>query len=234
MSKDKYELSVIKRASDIPYEKPAHPNSLIPEKEYEKVDKAIAEGVVITDAGTTLVDERALPDMLGESEKDTRFIVDNKIPDSKKINIGNELYIKSGAVMDETHTRAEEHSDASKRAKSRYAEESIINISKSPEVKAQKGDFEDYAKKKEKKLSQKRQSINNEKKDEITGKPLKGKGDFHHKNKKTIYTDPVERLDPEKGILVNRDTHQDIHKSGVNNEELLEKYKKEGENRSDK
>lgn len=102
-----------------------------------------------------------------------------------------------------------------------------ISLSKSSEVKSQKGDFEDFAKKEEKKLSQKRQSSNDEKKDEITGKPLRGNGDFHHQNKKTIYTDPVERLDPEKGILVNKDTHIDIHKNNINNEELLEKYKKE-------
>lgn len=226
MSKDKYELAVVKRAGDIPYEKPEHSNFFVPDEEYEKVDKAIARGVVITDAGTTLVDEKALPDMLGESEKDTRFIVDNKIPDSKKISIDKELYIKSGAVLDETHTRAEEHSDASKRAKNRYTEESIINISKSPEAKAQKGDFEDYAKKQEKKLSQKRQLRNNVKNDEITGELLKGKGDFHHKNKKTIYPDPVDRLDITKGVIVNKETHKDIHKNGINNEKLLVKYKK--------
>nr|WP_142411035.1 hypothetical protein [Clostridium sp. Marseille-P7770] len=63
--------------------------------------------------------------------------------------------------------------------------------------------------------------------DEVTGEPLEGNGDFHHKNKKTIYTDPVQRLNPNKGILVNKQTHRDIHKNNINNEEDLNKYIKE-------
>lgn len=234
MSKDKYELSIIKTAGDISYVKPEHSNSLVSDSEYDKVDKAISKGVVITDAGTTLVNEEELHDMLGESKKDTKFIVDNKLSDSEKTNINNKLYIKSGAVLKEVHTRAEEHPDASKRAKNRYTEKSIIRISESSEVKAQKGDFEDFAKKEEKKLPSKRQSKNKEKKDEITDKPLNGNGEFHHKNKKTIYPDSVERLDPEKGVLVNKDTHKDIHINNINNEEQLEKYKKGKKESSDK
>ena len=41
------------------------------------------------------------------------------------------------------------------------------------------------------------------------------------KNKKTIYTDPVQRLNPNKGILVNKQTHRDIHKNNINNEEFI-------------
>lgn len=226
MSNDNYKLSIIKSAKDISYEKPKRSNTLVPDQEYDKVDCAISEGVVITDAGTTLVNEKAIADMFGESKKDAKFIIDNKIPESKKVNINSSLYVKSGAVIEEAHTRAEEHSDASKRAKNRYSEESLINISKSSDVKAQKGDFEDFAKKKEKKLSKKRQSTNDIKNDEVTGEPLKGNGDFHHKNKKTIYTDPVDRLDPNKGVLVNKETHNDIHTNDVNSEEALDEYKK--------
>lgn len=50
---------------------------------------------------------------------------------------------------------------------------------------------------------------------------MEGNGDFHHKNKKTIYTDPVQRLYPNKGILVNKQTHRDIHNNNINNEEDL-------------
>lgn len=42
-----------------------------------------------------------------------------------------------------------------KRAKNSYSEQSLVNISKSESVKAQKGDFEDYAKKIEKNLGKK-------------------------------------------------------------------------------
>ena len=93
--------------------------------------------------------------------------------------------------------------------------------------KSSKGDFEDFAKKKEKNLGKTRKKENNISSDEVTGEPLEGNGDFHHKNKKTIYTDPVQRLNPNKGILVNKQTHRDIHKNNINNEEDLNKYIKE-------
>lgn len=225
MSKDKeFQLSIVKMAKDITYEKPKHPNNLVKEEEYDKIDTAIANSVALTNAGTTLVSEDALPELLAESKKDTRFIVDNEISDSAKMSINGVKYIKSGAVIEKAHTRSEEHPDAMKRAKNSYSEQSLVNISKSESVKAQKGDFEDYAKKIEKNLGKRRKKENDISSDEVTGEPLEGNGDFHHKNKKTIYTDPVQRLNTDGGILVNKETHKDIHKNNVNNEEALNKY----------
>lgn len=228
MSKEKeFQLSIVKMAKDISYEKPDHPNNLVKEDEYNKIDTTLANSVALTNAGTTLVSEDALPELLAETKKDTRYIVDNEIPDDAKVTIDGVNYIKSGPVIEKTHTRSEEHPDAMKRAKNSYSEQSLVNISKSETVKAQKGDFEDFAKKTEKKLGKTRKKNNDIDCDEVTGEPLKGNGDFHHKNKKTIYTDPVKRLNPDEGIIVNKDTHQDIHKNNVNNEEDLEAYIKE-------
>ena len=228
MSKEKeFQLSIVKMAKDISYEKPNHPNDFVDEEEYNKIDTALATSVALTNAGTTLVSEEALPELLAETKKDTMYIVDNEISDEPKVSIGGGKFIKSGAVIEKAHTRSEEHPDAMKRAKNSYSAQSLVNISKSEAVKAQKGDFEDFAKKKEKNLGKTRKKENNISSDEVTGEPLEGNGDFHHKNKKTIYTDPVQRLNPNKGILVNKQTHRDIHKSNVNNEEDLNKYIKQ-------
>lgn len=221
---EKFELSVVKMAKDINYEKPNYPNNLVDESEYIKIDNTLSNAVALTNAGTTLVREEVLPDLLAENKKDTRYIVDNKIPDSQKLTINSERYIKSGAVLSETHTRSEEHPDAAKRAKNSYVSQSLVNISKSAETKAQKGDYEDFAKKEEKKLGKTRKRKNNINNDEITGDPLKGNGDFHHANKKTLYPDPVQRLDPDKGIVVNSETHIDIHKNNINDEKELANY----------
>ena len=221
---EKFELSIEKMAKDINYEKPEYPNSLVDEAEYIKIDNTLSNAVALTNAGTTLVREEALPDLLAENRKDTRYIVDNKIPDSQKIIINSERYIKSGAVLSETHTRSEEHPDAEKRAKNSYVSQSLVNISKSVETKAQKSDYEGIAKKEEKKLGKIRKRKYNINNDEITGEPLKGNGDFHHVNKKTLYPDPVQRLNPDKGKLVNRKTHMDIHKNNINDEKALANY----------
>ena len=56
MSKEKnFELSIVKMAKDINYEKPNHPNNLVDKEEYKKIDMAIATSVALTNAGTTLV-----------------------------------------------------------------------------------------------------------------------------------------------------------------------------------
>lgn len=222
--KDEFQLSIIKTAKDINYTKPKPTNNLVEKKEYEKVDTSVSNGVAVTNAGTTLVKESELSILFDESKKDTKYIIDNKIPKSDKITIDGENYVKSGAVVKETHTRSEEHADAKKRAINHYSEQSLINISQSPDVKSQKGDFEDYAKKKEKKLGQTRAKTNNIHKDEVTDEPLKGNGEFHHKNKKTIFTDPRNRLSPDAGILVNKETHIDIHQNDINDEKALSEY----------
>ena len=228
MSREKeFQLCIVKMAKDISYEKPNHPNDFVDEEEYNKIDTALSTSVALTNAGTTLVSEDALPELLAETKKDTMYIVDNEISDEAKVSIGGGKFIKSGAVIEKAHTRSEEHPDAMKRAKNSYSAQSLINISKSETVKAQKGDFEDFAKKKEKNLGKTRKKENNISSDEVTGEPLEGNGDFHHKNKKTIYTDPVQRLNPNKGILVNKQTHRDIHKSNVNNEKDLYMYIKQ-------
>ena len=224
MSNKRFELSIVKMAKEISYKKPKYPNNLVDESEYKKIDQTISDAVALTNAGTTLVKEEALSTLFSETKKDTRFIVDNKISDSDKQVVNNEKYIKSSAVIKETHERSEQHRDATKRAINSYAIQSLVNISNSAETKSQKGDFEDYARKEEKKLCQIRKKENNISTDEITGEPLKGSGDFHHKNKKTIFTDPVQRLDPDKGMVINSETHIDIHQNNINDENALNDY----------
>ena len=130
MSKDKeFQLSIVKMAQDITYEKPDPPNNLVKKEEYDKIDTTILKSVALTNAGTTLVSEDALPELLAENKKDTRFIVDNEISDSVKVSINGVKYIKSGAVIEKAHTRSEEHPDAMKRAKNSYSEQSLVNIS---------------------------------------------------------------------------------------------------------
>ena len=43
----------------------------------------------------------------------------------------------------------------------------------------------------------------------------------------------MQRLNSNKGILVNKQTHRDIHKNNINNEEDLNKYIKERRERLD-
>ena len=59
---EKFELSVVKTARDIRYEKPDRLNKFVDESEYNKIDDALGTGVALTNAGTTLVQEDVLLD----------------------------------------------------------------------------------------------------------------------------------------------------------------------------
>ena len=96
MSKEKnFELSIVKMAKDINYEKPNHPNNLVDKEEYKKIDMAIATSVALTNAGTTLVSENALPELLSEAKKDTMYIVDNEISDDAKVSVVEKNLLKA-------------------------------------------------------------------------------------------------------------------------------------------
>ena len=230
---DDFKLDILKTAGNINYTKPERTNKLVPAKKYDEIDDTVESNVAVTNAGTTIVNEEALSKLLGESKKDTRYITDNKIPDSDKVEINGKKYIKAPAVIKENLSRYEEHPNAEKRATNLYSATTLKNIMESSDVKAQKGDFEDYAQKQEKQLGDKRIKQYGITCDEVTGAPLNQTKDFHHKNKKTIHTDPEQRLDPNKGVIVNQDTHRKIHKQNINDEKQLNDYMKNNSSDSD-
>ena len=57
--------------------------------------------------------------------------------------------------------------------------------------------------------------------DEITGEPLEDYSAFHHKNNKAIHNNPLDVIDPDQGINVNRKTHNEIHRRGIMDEKEL-------------
>ena len=88
--KEKFQLSIIKTAKDIQYEKPSYPNNLVDESEYKKIDTTLSKAVALTNAGTTLVREDDLPDLFAENKKD----VENE---KERISQFNKIGIMAGA-----------------------------------------------------------------------------------------------------------------------------------------
>lgn len=209
------------------YQKPERKNELVDDAQYEKIDKAVETGVKIGTNGVGYVDEGVVSKLLQENAGDTQYIIDTFISDRLKRSIGGENFIHGSAMVGLLDERAQEARSASKQAKQQYARDSLINVNDSDGSQKIRRDLDDFNSKNQKKL---RKSRNSEV-DEITGEPLTSGYAFHHKNQKSLYTDPEQALDPEAGVLVNDSTHKEIHRLKLRDEKALEEYKRELENR---
>ncbi|EGR2895060.1 hypothetical protein DMW05_23835 [Vibrio parahaemolyticus] len=211
---------------DVPagsYLKPERRNELVEDSKYDDVDNAVGEGVKIGSNGVEYVDEDHVPNLVQENAGDAQYLVDTLIPERHKRTIGNRNLIHSSALVGLLDERSQETRSASKQALQQYARDSLINVGDSDQAQKIRRDLDDFNAKEQKKL---RKSRNSEV-DEITGEPLEKGYAFHHKNQKSLHTDPEQALDPDAGVLVNDSTHKEIHKRKLRNEKALEEYKKE-------
>jgi len=205
------------------YEKPKRRNKLIQDQQYDQVDSAVKNGVKLATNGVTYVAFSEVSKLIQENSSDAQYIIDNLIPDSKKRNIGGVDLVHSAPLVGLLEERAQESRSAEKQALQQYARDSLINAADSDQAQALRRNLDDFNNKEQKKLRYSRDS----EVDEVTGEPLKERYAYHHKNQKSIYTDPEGNLDPEGGVLVNEKTHQEIHRRKIRDEKALEEYKKE-------
>ena len=205
------------------YKKPERKNELVDDSQYESVDSAVESGVKIGTNGVEYVCEEKAHIFFQENKGDTQYIVDTFIADRHKRSIAGERLIHSSAIVGLLDERSQETRSASKQALQQYARDSLINVGDSDQAQKIRRDLDDFNSKEQKKL---RESRNSEV-DEITGEPLEKGFAFHHKNQKSLHTDPEQALDPEAGVLVNDSTHKEIHRRKLRDEKALEEYKRE-------
>ena len=205
------------------YEKPERKNKLVSSNEYDKIDKQILDGTKIATNGVVYVEANKIDKLLAENKSDSEYLLEIKIEKRHKRNIGGIDVVHSSALVGLLDERSQETRSKSKQTKQQYARNSLINIADSDKAEAIRRNLDDYTKKEQKKLRTNR----NSKVDEITGEPLEKGYAFHHKNQKSLHTDPEKAVYSDEGILVNNATHKDIHKRKIRDEKALEEYKKE-------
>jgi len=205
------------------YTKPERKNELIDDEIYDKIDENIVKGVKIATNGIVYVEEDKVDKLLGENKSDSQYIIDNKIDKKYKRNVGGKDLIHSSALVGLLDERSQELRSASKQTRQQYSRDSLTNIADSDKAQAIRRNLDDYTTKEQKKLRKSRDS----KVDEITGETLEKGYSFHHKNQKSLHTDPEKAVDSNEGILVNDSTHKDIHYKKIRDEKALEEYRKE-------
>lgn len=202
------------------YEKPERTNKNILPKKYDKVDLACS-AVQLGNDGNAYIPEESISGLLGKKKSESRYIIDNKISDSDKVNVNNKPMINTTGVVafldkNSHQTRNSEEADLS-----RYGRDSLIRIGDSDQAEAIRRKIDCLVNRELPKLRKQRRVDF----DEITGEPLGSGAAFHHKNNKSIHNHPFDVTNPDKGINVNKDTHEEIHRRGIMDEEELERQK---------
>ena len=220
MVNKKIELTLVKIENSA-YKKPERSNPLVEEKKYNVIDKTCIEQVYLSQDGNGYVEKKALNVLLDCTKPEASYIYANHIPDSEKQNIAGVDVVNSSALLGTLDKRAHEKRDADNAALCKYSRDSLINIGDSDKAEVIIRQLDAHTEKKQKQLKKER----NVDQDEITGEPLRKNSAFHHKNKKSVYTDPLKAIDSDEGINVNIETHQEIHRRSIIDENELEAQK---------
>lgn len=216
-------LPVALKPVDFDYQKPERRNELTEPKKYDKIDSQIGELVKLGTNGIIYVDEDAFPTIFQTTGPKAAFIFENQIPDADKRNFDGKNYAHSSAVVGLADKKAQEVRDAEKQALLQYSRDSLINVSDSGEAQNMRRKVDSFTSKNLPKLRDER-GVNT---DEVTGEERKKGFAFHHVNPKELHTDPEDVLDPTKGRNLNPETHADVHRKNINNEEQFEQYQAE-------
>ena len=204
------------------YEKPPRTNCNIPAKKYDKVDDA-CEAAQIGNDGNIYIPEEKMPALLGKNKPESRYIVDNRIPDKDKVTINNQEMVESSGIVGYLEKNSHQTRDADEADFDRYSRDSLIRIGESDQAEAIRRKIDTKVNKELPTLKNKRGSDI----DEITGEPLRPGAAFHHKNNKAIENNPHDVINPKKGINVNLETHKEIHRRKIMDEKQLESQKED-------
>lgn len=222
---------VLNKIEKSDYKKPEKRNLFIPDKIYESIDKTCEKGICITERGEVVVHQDAFKELFRVKKKtEANFIYENQISEENKKIFNSEKYATSSSVVGLLDKKSQEVRDTKISDELRYSRDSLINVGDSDKAESIRRKFDSFAQKELKKLKSKRGTTN----DEITGKPLTKGSAFHHDEMKAINTSLDNLLNPDKGINVNQDTHNVIHKLGImtkeerikRNPEILEELSK--------
>lgn len=213
-------LPVTLKPVDFEYKKPERRNELADPKKYDKVDSNMGGRVMLGTNGVAYVSEDAFPAIFDTNKSNAAFIFENQISEEDKRDFNGQSYAHSSAVVGLTDKKSQEVRDAGKQAILQYSRDSLINISDSPEAQTVRRQVDSFTNKTLPKLRDAR-GIDI---DEVTGEKSKKGFAFHHVNPKSLHTDPEDILDPTKGRNLNPDTHADVHRKNINNEEQFKKY----------
>lgn len=224
-TEDKSRLPVVLNDVEKNYVRPARRNDLVPCAQYDAIDATAESLTKLGTNGVGYVSEDAIPELFQLSKPKAAYVFENQIPESAKRSFGNKIFAESASIVGLLDKKAQEVRDAGKQALLQYARDSLVNITDSSQAQDLRRKCDAFTKKELPKLRKARGTTN----DELTGEPLRSGAAFHHVNPKELHTDPEDALRPSKGRNLNLDSHREVHRMGLNDENQFEAYKSKRE-----
>lgn len=217
----KSRLPVSLKDIDKNYKKPERRNELVPEKKYDAIDNIAGIGVKLGTNGVAYVQEDAFPELFQLSKAKAAYVFENQLPENGKRNFDGRNFVHSSDVVGLLDKKAQEVRNADNQALLQYSRDSLLNISDSPQAQDLRRQCDTYTARELPKLRGARGGDV----DELSGEKLQSGAAFHHVNPREIHTDPEDALNPEKGRILNEDSHKEVHRVGINDERQFEAYK---------
>lgn len=151
-----------------------------------------------------------------------KFVVNEilfNMPDEEKVYCDGEIYVKYGQIMKLISERLQCVGSSKTRDYLLLVEEFLLNIRDSEKLLTFRNQIESDFKNEMNKLKGKRKRKYSLIYDELTGEELKRGSQFSHIRAKSAY--PAFALNLENGLVVNKETHTEITRRGIANEEEL-------------
>lgn len=218
---NKSRLPVILKNVDKNYIKPEKRNDLVPSERYDAIDAVAATFIKLGTNGVAYVSEEAMPKLFQLTKSKAAYVYENQVPEADKRNFGEQSYAHSAAIVGLLDKKAQEVRNADTQALLQYSRDSLLNISDSSQAQDLRRKCDTLTVRELPKL-RKARGVEH---DELNGEPLRPGAAFHHTNPKEIHTNPEDVLNPSKGRNLNLETHQEVHRMDLNDENQFEIYK---------
>lgn len=217
----KNEIS-IRNASEFKIEYPDNHN--LEEIEKNKIQDAIDKGGIAV-GQKTFISEKSIPILLNTDIKGAQIVLNN-VPIEEIKQYGEEDYLSSSQLKKEITDRSEQPRSTLEREILKYSEECIEAFSKNSTLEKERSIQADRIKKDRLSIGKKTIKKRNAHVSEMSGKPLNGEAEVHHKNR--VADKPEEFSNPENLVILTRDEHKKFHQSGfLPTEEGFEKFKEQ-------
>lgn len=223
MSEEKLKELTIISTSDLNIKFPAK-NPHISNEEAEKTREVIKSESAYTNDAQVLINKNALPQILATDKKGANNFYEDLENDDKEQN-GKNQYAHLEAVQEEVSKRIQEPRDTLKRERLKDSEQCLIAVRDAPELEKIREVDESKIRKELPKLKERKIEEESLTTDQLTGKPLEKNAAAHHIERKSDA--PRKSLKLDNIIVVNPDTHDEIHKNDAESEENLKQLCKE-------
>ncbi|OZY85886.1 hypothetical protein CBP51_02285 [Cellvibrio mixtus] len=222
-SETKSKLLVILKDVDPNYKNPERRNELVKPEKYDSIDQVAIDSIRIGTNGVAYVPESAFSGLFQLSKAKAAYVYENQIRDDEKRSSGGVNYAHSSAVVGLLDKKAQEVRSSDTQALLQYARDTIINISDSTQAQDLRRKCDTLTARVLPTLRRER-GVTVDELDDVT--PLGPCAAFHHTNPKEIHTDPEDVVNPDKGRNLNKDSHTEVHREQINDEQQFEQYKK--------